>query len=131
MTARIKYTGYDILGRFDRYKKQNAIGKEVAIESLRYCFRYIKRGNNCALIVSDMNNVKMIMELLIVEYKLFGKLNIIKKKSDGFVFDNGTEFRVLPTVNRSLATNMLGLNVKIVDGKFGDPKMDTLRKMFK
>ena len=73
-----------------------------------------------------MSSVAVIMK--IVEGFL-NNLDIIKRKSDGFVFDNGAEFRVLPRVNEHLAYIMLGKEAKIIQSREGDPKMAKYKRI--
>ncbi len=116
----------DVLARFDTYKLRNRIDVPTGHDALRYCFRYIKRGISCALVVSDMNSVKTIMSIC----ELYCKdLSIIKKSTDGFIFENNIQFRVLPKVNEHLAFIMLGKNVKVIQAREGDPKMKKFKQI--
>jgi hypothetical protein len=112
----------DVLARFDAYKLKNRLDVPTAHEALRYCFRYVKRGVSCALVVSDMQSVNTIMKILQGDH-YYENLSVIKKKGDGFIFEGDVEFRVLPKNNESLAHIMLGKNAKIIQAREGDPKM--------
>ena len=116
----------DTLARFESYKLKNKIDVPTGHEALRYCFRHIKRGVSCALVVSDMSSVRIIMNICEVYCK---DLSIIKKKQDGFIFENNIEFRVLPKVNEHLAYIMLGNGAKVIQACEGDPKMKKYKEI--
>ena len=116
----------DGIARYERYQLKNQIDIPIGHEALRYCFRYIKRGISCGLIVSDMKSVAIIMRIVEGYCK---NLTIIKRKQDGFIFKEGAEFRVLPRINEHLAYIMLGKDAKIIQARDGDPKMKKFKKI--
>lgn len=116
----------NVLARFETYQLKHRIDIPTGHEALRYCFRYVKRGISCGLIVNDMKSVAIIMRIVEGYCK---DLDIIKIKSDGFIFENGAEFRVLPKINQHLAYIMLGNDAKIIQAKDGDPKMDKYKRI--
>ena len=121
-----RYTIENAKDRFDSYKLRNRIDVPTGHEALRYCFRYIKRGISCALIVSDMTSVATIMRICETYCK---NLSIIKRKDDGFTFENDVKFRVLPSINKHLAYIMLGNNAKVIQASEGDPKMKKFKEI--
>ena len=120
----------DVLARFESYKLKNRLDVPTAHEALRYCFRFIKRGISCALIVSDMHSVRTVMEILQSD-QYYKDLSVMKRKEDGLIFDDEVEFRVLPKNNEPLAHIMIGKNVKIIQAREGDPKMKKFKMAFK
>ena len=125
-------THRDVLARFDSYKLKNRIDTPTAHEALRYCFRFIKRGTSCALIVSDMTSVNVVMEILNnneSDNQYYKELSVIERKADGIVFSDDVEFRVLPKNNESLARLMMGNHIKIIQAREGDPKMKKFKEI--
>jgi len=118
----------DVLARYESYKQRNRININLAHDALRNCFRFIRRGQSCALIVSDMQSVRVVMDIL-NNNKYLNNLIILSKKEDGFIFGNNVELRILPKNIESLAHIMIGKNVKIIQASDGDPKMKKFKKV--
>lgn len=112
--------------KWDHYQRKNDIDLLIIRESLRYCFRYIRRGISCALIGTHMSSVKEIIKE-INSGIYFKELVIIKKTEDGFVFENDVKLRVLPKINESYATILIGKDVKVIQCKEGDSKFKKFR----
>jgi hypothetical protein len=118
----------DVLERFETYKLKNRLDTTTAHDAIRCCFRYIKRGISCALIVSDVPSTQTVMSIL-QGNEYYENLSVVKIKPDGLIFSDDVEFRVFPKNNEPLAHILLGKDAKIIKANDGDPKVKKFNKI--
>jgi hypothetical protein len=113
------HSSKDVLNRFQAYKALSIINEESALHAIRYSIREVKEGQDCILVVENMDSFKIILDL-IIKHNLFNDINVLQKREGHWKLNNN-ELRIL-TKNIS---NVSGLveseNPIIIDARQGDP----------